>query len=104
MKTFYTGILFFIAVVYGDAQIVDGYTDKLSYRSGEIVTFFTKHPTNSTQTSFDLKDFANIIIPCSLSFSVFNATIGNNQPIPSANSYMDGYPYLQTNTWSHFLQ
>lgn len=76
---------------YCYATLTDGYTDKLSYRAGEVITFYTK----STDTDYFL--YAIDGTP-TYTLSGFNS---NSQlGLPPANSYSVGFGYASTYTWT----
>src|ERR1035438_1225658 len=99
MKTKLTIIIILIAVNHCFAQIVNGYTDKVSYRAGDTVTFFTKHTnSNSGPTSFFLMDIAlNDTITM---IGGFTRNIQSGLPnYSTTNPWEDGFGYTPTNTW-----
>ena len=98
-KIILTPVLFLIITVNCYAQLVDGYTDKLSYRSGETVIFYTRSVPNATTTSFELFDLGGNSLSPQVFISGFDPTEQANN-LPTSTSYVDGYPYTPTLTCS----
>jgi hypothetical protein len=100
MKTFYVTILFFIAACQCSAQFAEGYTDKSSYRALETITFFTKHPPGSPQTSFELLDLGGNPLNPQVFIPNFNPDPQNGLPDCTGNPWENGYDYAPTCTWT----
>ncbi|MBI4945391.1 MAG: T9SS type A sorting domain-containing protein [Bacteroidetes bacterium] len=96
MKPFFLSIiLLFSAIHYSSAQIVDGYTDKLSYRAGETVVFYTKSVLRNGTQNFILRAIDNTISSQNIGFTLTTQ--------PGMNTYQPwyyGYDYTATATWT----
>jgi len=83
----------FFLVINSTAQVVDGYTDKLSYRNGETVTFYLNGtaPNGDTLNLLALDGSSATVLPG------FNSMIP--QSPTTANPWVDGFGYATTNKW-----
>ena len=101
MRAKLTSILILINLNHCCAQLVDGYTDKLSYSAGETVTFYTKSSGNSFSCwLYDLAGNPIVGIPSVTIINGFAPDIQLNKPDCGNAPWKNGYNYAPTNTWT----
>ena len=99
MKKFFTVIAYCFTAFHCSAiTISDGYTDKSSYRFGDVVTFYI-NANGTGLMDINLTDLngvnaSNVNNPIISNVSVYPQSIANASP------WMNGYGYSITTTWT----
>ncbi|MBS1507017.1 MAG: T9SS type A sorting domain-containing protein [Bacteroidetes bacterium] len=71
------------------AQLVDGYTDKLSYRIGDTVKFYVR----GVAGQYSVQDINGIVVDQPITFTNTSQIVNTNEP------WKNGYGYVQSAKW-----